>query len=55
MKEQEEINYINSHKRLAKEVNPDSMVVESYRAKAAIERAYQKGFRDGKSFNTAIL
>ena len=47
MKEQEEIAYINKHKRQARQLHPNSMVVPVERAKAAISRAYRAGVNVG--------
>lgn len=55
MKEQEEIAYINNHKKKAEKFNKEAMVVAAERARSAIERAYQKGVSVGVDTTMAAL
>ena len=48
MKEQEEIDYINKHKKQARQLHPNAIVVPVERARSSVERAYRKGFEDGR-------
>ena len=49
-----ELDYIDFHERAAKEFDKDKKVISVAKAKAAIKKAYERGFVDGKSFSTAI-
>ena len=55
MKEQEEIAYINNHKMKAARFNKDAVVVSAARARAAVERAYQKGVIAGVDSTMAVM